>query len=97
MRTKEETEKIALADDLRDKALEAFGIALTETYDLKSIRMEMFRRYSEFCDYVLAMAKVLDMLLFVTMLNLLNTARNYYADMLAKRPAVKADETTPAK
>ena len=184
VRTKEETEKIALADDLRDKALEAFGIALklyaisddqaeveasrvlrilydtfanltrlnyeaetigidklvgeladpnysakvgllkmeryvtrisnaneafkvqfggrmtttalTETYDLKSIRMEMFRRYSEFCDYVLAMAKALDKPLFTTTLNLLNTARKYYADLLARRTAPKTDAAAPA-
>jgi hypothetical protein len=183
VRTKEETEKIALADDLRDKALEAFGIALklyavsddpaeveasrvlrilfdtfknltrlnyeaetigidklvgelagpnyspkvrllkmeryvirisnaneafkalfggrmtttalTEAYDLKSIRMEMFRRYSEFCDYVLAMAKALNTPLFVTTLNLLNTARKYYADVLARR--IAAPQTDTAK
>ena len=183
--TMEKTEKIALADDLRDKALEAFGLALklyaisddeaeveasrvlrilydtfasltrlnyeaetigidkligelagpnysakvgllkmeryvtrisnaneafknmfggrmtttalTETYDLKGIRMEMFKRYSEFCDYVLAMAKALNTPLFTTTLSLLNTARKYYADLLARRIATRADETTPAK
>ena len=181
VRKNEETEKIALADDLRDKALEAFGIALklyaisdepaeveasrvlrilydtfanltrlnyeaetigidklvselgskkysakvgllkmeryvtrisnaneafntlfggrmstsalTETYDLKGIRTEMFRRYSEFCDYVLAMAKALDTPLFVTTLNLLNIARKYYADLLARRTAASQSDT----
>lgn len=179
VRTMEKTEKIALADDLRDKALEAFGTALklysisddpaeveasrvlrilydtfanltrlnyeaetigidklvselagpkysvkvsllkmeryvtristaneafklqfggrmtttamTETYDLKSIRMEMLGRYSEFCNYVLAMAKALNTSLFTTTLNLLNTARKYYADLLARRTASKID------
>jgi len=181
VRTMEKTEKIALADDLRDKALEAFGIALklysisddpaeveasrvlrilydtfvnltrlnyeaetigidklvgelagpnysakvallkleryvtrisdaneafktlfggrmtttalTETYDLKVIRMEMVRIYSEFCIYVLAMAKALDTPLFVTTLNLLNTARKYYADLLARRTAASQSDT----
>ena len=184
VRKNEETEKIALADDLRDKALEAFGkalklyavsddqaeveasrvlhilhnkfanltrlnyeaetigidklvgelagpnysakvallkmeryvtrisnaneafkalfggrmttAALTETYDLKSIRTEMFKRYSEFCDYVLAMAKALNTPLFTTTLDLLNAARKYYADMLAKRIAPKVDVAKPA-
>jgi hypothetical protein len=67
--------------------------ALTETYDLKSIRMEMFRRYSEFCDYVLAMAKALDTPLFTTTLDLLNTARKYYADLLARRTAAPQTDT----
>ena len=184
VRTMEKTEQIALADDLRDKALEAFGIALklysisdesdeveasrvlrilydafanltrlnyeaetigidklvselagpnysakvgllkmeryvtrisnaneafktqfggrmtttalTETYDLKSIRIEMLRRYSDFCNYVLAMAKALNTPLFTTTLNLLNTSRKYYADQLARRVAPKADTTKPS-
>ena len=71
-------------------------VAATETYDLKSIRSEMANRYGEFCDYVLAMAKALNTPLFVTALNLLNTARKYYADQLARRIAPKADATQPA-
>jgi hypothetical protein len=67
--------------------------ALTEMYDLKSIRTVMLRRYSEFCDYVLAMAKALDTPLFVTTLNLLNTARKYYADQLARRTAAPQTDT----
>jgi hypothetical protein len=68
--------------------------AMTETYDLKSIRLEMFKRYSEFCDYVLAMANALNTPLFVTTLNLLNTARKYYADLLARRTAAPQTDTT---
>ncbi|MCX6222354.1 MAG: DUF6261 family protein [Bacteroidia bacterium] len=71
-------------------------VATTETYDLKSIRSEMSIRYSEFCDYVLAMAKALNTPLFTTTLNLLNTARKYYADLLARRIAPKAVTTKPA-
>lgn len=66
--------------------------AVTESYDLKSIRTEMLKKYSEFCNYVLAMDKALNTPLFSTSLNLLNTARKYYSDMLARR-AVKNDET----
>ncbi len=71
-------------------------VATTETYDLKSIRSEMSIRYGEFCDYVLAMAKALNTPLFTTTLNLLNTARKYYADQLARRIAPKADAIKPA-
>lgn len=72
------------------------AVALTETYDLKSIRREMSVRYGEFCDYVLAMAKVRDASLFTITLDLLNAARKYYADQLARRFASKADATKPA-
>jgi hypothetical protein len=30
-------------------------VALTETYDLKMIRKEMLKKYSDFCVYVLAL------------------------------------------
>ena len=69
--------------------------AMTESFDLKSIRKKTFKRYSDFCDYVLAMAKALDTPLFINTLNLLNTARKYYADQLARRTATKAEKTNP--
>ncbi|HZK97565.1 MAG TPA: DUF6261 family protein [Prolixibacteraceae bacterium] len=64
--------------------------AMTESYDLKVIRKEMLKLYSDFTLYVLAMAKTEDAPpLFITALTLLNTARKYYADLLARRVAVK--------
>ena len=42
----------------------------------------------DFCNYVLAMSKVVENPLFTTSLSLLNTARKYYADLLARRTAV---------
>ena len=64
--------------------------AMTESYDLKVIRKEMLKLYSDFAAYVLAMAKTDDAPpLFLTALTLLNTARKYYADTLARRVAVK--------
>jgi hypothetical protein len=71
-------------------------VALTETYDLKSIRSDMALTYRAFCDYVLAMAKALNTPLFTTTLNLLNTSRKYYADQLARRLAPKTDDAKPA-
>ena len=70
--------------------------ATTETYDLQAIRKEMLKQYSEFTSYVLAMAKALDTPLFNTALTILNTARKYYADLLARRAAVKDAIEKPA-
>ena len=70
-------------------------VALTETYDLKIIRKEMFKKYKDFCGYVLAMSKANDNPLFLTALNLLNTARKYYADMIAKRSSKKEEKEEP--
>ncbi len=70
--------------------------AMTVTRNLKSIRAEMFGTYSEFCNYVLAMAKAQELPLFTTMLDILNTARKYYADLLARRTAPKKTAVSPA-
>jgi len=64
--------------------------AMTETFDLKVIRKEMLKLYSDFTAYVLAMAKTEGAPpLFITALTLLNSARKYYADTLARKVAVK--------
>jgi Family of unknown function (DUF6261) len=71
--------------------------AMTESYDLKAIRKEILNLYSEFTAYVLAMAKTVDAPpLFNTALTLLNTARKYYADLLARRATVKEVKVQPA-
>lgn len=69
--------------------------AMNETFDMKAIRSELQSTYNDFCDYVLAMAKALNTPLFVTALNLLNTARKYYSDLLARRAALKTEMTNP--
>lgn len=69
--------------------------ASTETYNLKLMRKEMLNLYANFCDYVLAMAKASDNPLFPAALNLLNTARKYYADQLARRTATKTEKAKP--
>lgn len=68
--------------------------AVTENYDLKQIRKEMLAQYADFCDYLLAMAKATNAPLFPAALNLLNTARKYYADQLARHTATKKTEET---
>lgn len=69
--------------------------AMTEVFDVKTLRIEMLKKYSEFCNYVLAMAKALNTPLFLNTLNLLNTARKYYSDMLARRTAKKEEQAEP--
>lgn len=69
--------------------------AMNETFDMKAIRIELQSTYNDFCDYVLAMAKALNTPLFVTSLSLLNAARKYYADLLARRAAPKTEKAKP--
>lgn len=69
--------------------------ATTESYNMKVIRAEMITKYGEFTTYVLAMAKALDAPLFVQALNLLNTARKYYSDLLARHTAINDKKAEP--
>lgn len=69
--------------------------AMTESYDMKTLRTALLNKYSDFANYVLAMAKATDNPLFANALTLLNTARKYYNDMLAKRTAPKAEKAKP--
>lgn len=66
--------------------------AMTESFDMKTIRTELSATYNDFTDYVLAMAKATENPLFPAALNLINTARKYYADQLARRSATKPNE-----
>ena len=70
--------------------------AMTESFDMKTIRAELQEIYYDFNDYVLAMAKAIDNPLFPAALNLLNTARKYYADQLARRAALNAEPEKPS-
>jgi hypothetical protein len=71
------------------------GVASTEVFDIKSIRAEMLTVYNDFCEYVLAMAKATELPLFVNSLNLINTARKYYADLMARRQGTTEGEEPP--
>lgn len=66
--------------------------ATTESYNMKAIRKEITTKYGEFTNYVLAMANAAGNPLFIQALALLNTARKYYADQLARRTATKAEK-----
>lgn len=65
------------------------GTAMTESYDMKTIRKELQVFYGDFVSYVFAMAKATESQLFVTALNLLNAARKYYNDQMLSRTASK--------
>lgn len=69
--------------------------ASAETYNMKVVRKETLDKYSEFAAYILAMATAVNTPLFETSLNLLNTARKYYSDMVARRatPKTKKKDT----
>lgn len=69
--------------------------AMIETYDMKILRTGLLNKYSDFANYVLSMAKATDNPLFANALNLLNTARKYYNDMVAKRTAPKTEKAKP--
>jgi hypothetical protein len=61
------------------------GKASTESYDMKIIRADLMKKYTDFANYVQAMAKALETPLFLQSLSLMNTARKYYSDLLARR------------
>lgn len=69
--------------------------ASVEVYDMKIIRAGLLKKYADFANYILAMAKALNSPLFVNSLNLLNASRKYYSDMLARRLSGKDDKETP--
>jgi hypothetical protein len=63
-----------------------------EYYDTKALRIDLFNTYKEFTLYLVAMANARQTDEFTRSLTLINTARKYYADMLAKRKgSSKAD------
>jgi hypothetical protein len=71
--------------------------ASTETYDMKIVRADLMKKYADFANYVLAMAKALETPLFIQALNLMNTARKYYSDLLARRTNGKDDKEKPVE
>ena len=71
--------------------------ATTESYDMKLVRAELMTIYNDFTKYVLAMAKALETPLFVQTLNLLNIARKYYADLLARRNGNNDEKEKPTE
>lgn len=69
--------------------------ASKEVHDAKKTRAAMLEMYNNMADYILAMAKLNNTEEFNQSLNVLNTVRKYYADLLAKRKATSKDDSTP--
>jgi hypothetical protein len=85
LKTANETFKTIFANRIQAEALE-------EVFDMKMFRTETFKKYNQFCSYVLAMANATQAPLFVTAVNLLNAGRKYYADLLARRTGGEGEE-----
>jgi putative component of toxin-antitoxin plasmid stabilization module len=70
-------------------------VAVKEVFDVKKLRAEVKETYTDMVEYVLSMSKTKNNEEFNKSLDIINTVRKYYADLLAKRkPATK---TTPAE
>jgi putative component of toxin-antitoxin plasmid stabilization module len=70
-------------------------VAVKEVFDVKKLRAEVKETYTDMVEYVLSMSKTKNNEEFNKSLDIINTVRKYYADLLAKRkPATK---TAPAE
>jgi hypothetical protein len=69
-------------------------VASKEVFDAKKLRANSKLIYNDMIDYVLSMSKAQNTDEFNKSLNLINTVRKYYADLLAKRKPTAV--TTPA-
>ena len=67
-----------------------------EVFDVKQMRANMKTVYTDMAEYVLAMSKAKNTPEFNKSLEVINTVRNYYDTLLAKRkPAKKGETPTP--
>ncbi|MCI9846924.1 DUF6261 family protein [Flavobacterium pectinovorum] len=56
-----------------------------EVFDIKLLRQEINKIYSDMTNYVLSLSKALDSEQYNRALTLINTTRKYYSDILARR------------
>lgn len=68
-------------------------VASKEVFDVKKLRKDLKTTYTDLADYVLSMSKSRNTPEFNNALDLINTVRKYYSDLLAKRKS--ATKTTP--
>lgn len=57
-------------------------------YDSKALRNAIFETYKDLAGYILLMAKRKNTPFYNTLLSILNSGRDYYADILARRQGV---------
>lgn len=67
-------------------------LAAKPSYDVKSMRNDLRVTYQDFANYILSMAKLPGATQAVDILNVLNTVRKYYHDLLAVRAGKNNDE-----
>jgi len=60
----------------------------TVSYDVKTMRKEIFEVYSTLADYVALMAKIKKEAYFLDTLKVFNYSREYFADILARREGI---------
>jgi len=68
-------------------------IAATVVYNAKEIRKTMIQNYSKYANYVLLLADSQDTPYYNDILNIINTSRTYYSDLLARRQTPVPDPT----
>lgn len=61
------------------------GITNTEVYDTKALGKRILQTYKDLAEYVFVMAKRKNTPFFIELLNILNTSRSYYSDIIARR------------
>lgn len=64
----------------------------TEYYDTKALREELTDQYNLLAEYTLTLSKAVNTEAFNKPLDVFNTVRKYYADLLAKRKGTKKGE-----
>ena len=70
------------------------NVAADETFDVKILKAQMFEAYKTLAAYVLAMAKKKTALSFhINLLNIINTIRNYFANVIAQRQGRGGNDT----
>jgi hypothetical protein len=70
-------------------------VAVKEVFDVKALRKDTSTTYKNMIEYVLSMAKTKNNEEYNKSLDVINTVRKYYADLLAKRKP--ASKTAPVK
>jgi len=74
-----------------------FAASFAESYNTKALRQQLMQVYREFTLYILSMSNATNADQYLKILALLNSGRQYYANIIARRKGVKAasgDTTT---
>lgn len=67
-----------------------FAVAFAESYNTKALRRQLLQLYREFALYILSMSNATNGDQYLKILALLNSARQYYANIIARRNGRKS-------